>query len=63
MFDPYAIRNDFPILSKLIEGKKNIYMDTAASAQKPLCVIERIRDAYLEDYANVHRGSYWLSEQ
>ncbi|MCM1323085.1 MAG: SufS family cysteine desulfurase [Acetobacter sp.] len=38
-------------------------MDTAASAQKPLCVIERLRQAYLEDYANVHRGSYWLSEK
>lgn len=63
MFDPYNIRNDFPILNKLIEGKRNTYMDTAASAQKPLCVIERIRDVYLNDYANVHRGSYWLSEK
>lgn len=63
MFDAQNIRKDFPILHRLIEGKRNTYMDTAASAQKPLCVIESIKDAYLEEYANVHRGSYWLSEK
>lgn len=63
MFDTQNIRKDFPILERLIEGKRNIYMDTAASAQKPLCVIESISKAYLEEYANVHRGSYWLSEK
>lgn len=63
MFDAHSIRKDFPILDRLIEGKRNIYMDTAASAQKPLCVIERLKAAYLEEYANVHRGSYWLSEK
>lgn len=63
MFDPYSIRKDFPILDRLIDGKKNIYLDTAASAQKPLCVIDYITKAYLEDYANVHRGSYFLSEK
>lgn len=63
MFDAHTIRKDFPILEQLIEGRRNTYMDTAASAQKPLCVIERLREAYLQEYANVHRGSYWLSEK
>ena len=63
MFDAYKIREDFPILGQLIDGKRNTYLDTAASAQKPLSVLERIREAYLEEYANVHRGSYWLSEK
>lgn len=63
MFNAHSIRKDFPILARLIEGNRNIYMDTAASAQKPLCVIERLKEAYLEEYANVHRGSYRLSEK
>lgn len=63
MFDAYKIRKDFPILENLIEGKRNTYLDTAASAQKPLAVLERILDAYKNEYANVHRGSYWLSEK
>ncbi|MBR5154720.1 MAG: SufS family cysteine desulfurase [Alphaproteobacteria bacterium] len=62
MFDAYEIRKDFPILSKLIEGKRNTYLDTAASAQKPCSVINRMVKAYEEEYANVHRGSYWLSD-
>ena len=62
MFDVSMIRNDFPILQQQIEGKKNTYLDTAASAQKPVGVIDAIKKAYLEEYANVHRGSYWLSE-
>lgn len=63
MFDAHHIRKDFPILERLIEGKRNTYLDTAASAQKPLHVIECMKQIYLEEYANVHRGSYWLSEQ
>ena len=62
MFDAYKIRKDFPILDRLIEGKRNTYLDTAASAQKPFVMLEEIRKAYLDEYANVHRGSYWLSE-
>lgn len=62
MFDAHKIRKDFPILNILIDGKRNIYLDTASSAQKPLAVLERIRKAYSEEYANVHRGSYFLSE-
>lgn len=63
MFDAQNIRKDFPILQCLIEGKRNTYMDTAASAQKPLCIVKSIKNAYLDEYANVHRGSYWLSEK
>ena len=62
MFDAFEIRKDFPILGKEINGKKNIYLDTAASAQKPRIVIDAIMEAYSEEYANVHRGSYWLSD-
>ena len=63
MFDAHNIRKDFPILEHLIEGKRNTYLDTAASAQKPLSVLKRIEEAYTLEYANVHRGSYWLSER
>ena len=63
MFDVYKIRKDFPILEKEIEGKRNTYLDTAASGQKPKCVIEAMKDVYLDEYANVHRGSYYLSEK
>ncbi len=62
MIDAYKIRKDFPILERLIEGKRNTYLDTAASAQKPYAVLEKIQKAYADEYANVHRGSYWLSE-
>lgn len=63
MFDAYKVREDFPILQQIIDGKKNIYLDTAASAQKPKAVIEKIKKTYETEYANVHRGSYWLSEK
>ena len=63
MFDAYEIRKDFPILNKLVDGKRNTYLDTAASAQKPLEVIEYVTSLYMNEYANVHRGSYWLSDR
>ena len=62
MFDVYKIRKDFPILDRLIDGKRNVYLDTAASAQKPLAMLDRINNFYRDEYANVHRGSYYLSE-
>ncbi len=62
MFDVYKIRKDFPILDRLIDGKRNVYLDTAASAQKPLVMLDRINNFYRDEYANVHRGSYYLSE-
>ena len=58
MFDVYKIRKDFPILDRLSDGKRNVYLDTAASAQKPLATLDRINNFYRDEYANVHRGSY-----
>ncbi|MBQ2885282.1 MAG: SufS family cysteine desulfurase [Alphaproteobacteria bacterium] len=63
MFDINKIRQDFPILNTLIKGKRNTFLDTAASAQKPKVVIDSMQKIYLEEYANVHRGSYYLSEK
>ncbi len=63
MYDVEAIRKDFPILSRLINGKPNTFLDSAASAQKPQVVIDKIVQTYTRDYANVHRGSYLLSEE
>ncbi len=63
MFDVYEIRKQFPVLARLINGKPNTFLDTGASAQKPRCVIDKMLQVYSHDYANVHRGSYLLSEE
>lgn len=63
MFDVNKIKKDFPILNRLIDGKRNTFLDTAASAQKPKMVLDAMYNAYIEEYANVHRGSYFLSEK
>jgi cysteine desulfurase/selenocysteine lyase len=60
-FDLDAIRADFPILSKEVYGKPLVYLDNAASAQKPRQVIDRIVHAYEHEYANVHRGLHYLA--
>ena len=57
------IRSEFPILEKKINNNKMVYLDSAASAQKPMKVIDTLNKAYLETYSNVHRGLHWLSEQ
>lgn len=62
-FDVEEIRRDFPILSRLMHGKRLSYLDSGASAQKPQVVLDTILKAYQEEYANVHRGAYWLSER
>lgn len=62
-FDVEKIRSDFPALSLTVHGKPLIFLDSAASAQKPLCVLEAMRAQYLNEYANVHRGMYELSEK
>lgn len=62
-FDVEAVRADFPILSRTVHGKPLAYLDTGASAQKPAVVLDVMRRAYEEEYANVHRGAYWLSER
>ena len=63
MYDVNKIREDFPIFALSINGKPNTFLDSAASAQKPKIVIDKMNDMYLHEYANVHRGSYLLSEE
>jgi cysteine desulfurase/selenocysteine lyase len=60
-FDVHAIRGDFPILSREVYGKPLVYLDNAASAQKPKVVLDAMAKAYTEEYANVHRGLHFLS--
>jgi len=60
-YDVAEIRRDFPILSREVHGKPLVYLDNGASAQKPKPVIEAVRRAYEEEYANVHRGLHFLS--
>ncbi|MGH9366232.1 MAG: cysteine desulfurase [Thermoanaerobaculia bacterium] len=60
-FDVEAIRKDFPILTRRVHGKPLVYLDNAATTQKPLAVIDAERDVYLRSYANVHRGVHLLS--
>lgn len=60
-YDVAAVRREFPILAREIYGKPLIYLDNAASAQKPRAVLDRIQQAYAEDYANVHRGLHFLA--
>ena len=61
VFDVEAVRRDFPILSREVYGKPLVYLDNGASAQKPQSVLDAIRQAYGEEYANVHRGLHYLS--
>ena len=63
MFDIAKIRADFPILSRTVYGKPLVYLDNAATTQKPLCVLDAMRDEYLNANANVHRGVHYLSQQ
>ena len=60
-YDVERVRADFPILSRTVYGKPLVYLDSAASAQKPRQVIETLTRVYEQDYANVHRGAYYLS--
>lgn len=63
MYDIQKIRQDFPILSREVYGKPLIYLDNAATTQKPLSVLDAMRDEYLNVNANVHRGVHYLSQQ
>ncbi|MCF6226809.1 MAG: cysteine desulfurase [Xanthomonadales bacterium] len=55
------MRAEFPILSREVYGKPLVFLDNGASAQKPKCVLEAVRQSYEEEYANVHRGLHYLS--
>ena len=61
IYDIQNVRDDFPILSRDLYGKPLVYLDSAASAQKPKQVIEQIKKFEENEYANVHRGIHFLS--
>ncbi len=63
VFDPYKARRDFPILDQEVNGKPLIYLDNAATSQKPKTVIDAINHYYTHDNSNVHRGLHTLSER
>ena len=63
MYDINKIREDFPILSREVYKKPLVYLDNAATTQKPLMVLDAMRDEYLNVNANVHRGVHYLSQQ
>ena len=63
MLDIHKIRQDFPILSREVYGKPLVYLDNAATSQKPRCIIETITDGYTRINANVHRGVHRLSQE
>ncbi|MEY2821380.1 MAG: hypothetical protein RL105_952 [Verrucomicrobiota bacterium] len=62
-FDVAAVRRDFPILGTSVRGRPLVYLDNAATSQKPLAVIRRLERYYAQENANVHRGVHLLSEQ
>ena len=61
--DINTIRNQFPVLDQQVYGKPLVYLDNAATTQKPLCVIDRERDYYLHENCNIHRGVHYLSQK
>jgi len=61
--DVARIRRDFPIFAHPVQGRRLVFLDSAASAQKPKSVIDAERHVYEAEYANVHRGVYWLSQR
>ena len=63
MYNIQQVRADFPILSRTVYDKPLVYLDNAATTQKPLCVLDAMRDEYLNVNANVHRGVHYLSQQ
>ena len=63
MYNINKVREDFPILQREVYGKPLVYLDNAATTQKPLCVLDAMREEYLNVNANVHRGVHYLSQQ
>lgn len=63
MYDITKVRESFSILSRTVYGKPLIYLDNGATTQKPLCVLDAMREEYLNVNANVHRGVHWMSQQ
>jgi cysteine desulfurase/selenocysteine lyase len=63
MLDIQVIRSDFPILQREVYGKPLVYLDNAATTQKPRCVVEKLVEGYYQANANIHRGVHYLSQQ
>lgn len=63
MFDALRIRREFPLFDRVVRGKPVVYLDSAATTQKPIAVIETVNDYYRRYNANVHRGIYTISEE
>ena len=63
MYNINKVREDFPILQREVYGKPLVYLDNAATTQKPLCVLDAMREEYMNVNANVHRGVHYLSQQ
>ena len=63
MYNIQQVRDEFPILARTVYDKPLVYLDNAATTQKPLCVLDAMRDEYLNVNANVHRGVHYLSQQ
>ena len=63
MYDINKVRADFPILSREVYNRPLVYLDNAATTQKPLCVLDAMREEYLNVNANVHRGVHYLSQR
>jgi cysteine desulfurase / selenocysteine lyase len=61
--DVAAVKRDFPILERTLNGKRLVYLDSASSAQKPLAVLDAMDDSYRRHYANIHRGVYTIAEE
>jgi cysteine desulfurase / selenocysteine lyase len=62
-FDPQIVKNDFPILSRLVNGRPLVYLDSGATSQKPQSVIAKIMEYYQKHNANVHRGAHTLGDE
>ncbi len=61
--DVAALKRDFPLLDRRVNGKRVVYLDSASSAQKPVAVLDAMDDAYRNHYANIHRGVYTIAEE
>jgi cysteine desulfurase/selenocysteine lyase len=61
--DPYEVREDFPILGRRVHSKPLVYLDNAASTQKPRAVVDAVARYYVAHYSNVHRGLHKLSSE
>ena len=62
-YDVVSIRNDFPILGRSVHGKPLVYLDNAASSQRPVQVVDAVGNLYENHYSNVHRGVHTLSQE